>query len=276
MHRTLARDASEISNVKSSQGSAVPPSSEETPQHTGSGLSGRRVILIVDDERPMRDLMALSLERMRYAVVAVPDGESALDVLMQRPFDLVLLDVVMPGMDGFDVLRQLRTFSNVPVVMLTALNRQEDIIRGFEAGADGYVVKPFNFKEVEARINAVVRRASHSIEGVSFDVVEFGDVKLNNLTEQVMVAGRVIDLTPTEFSLLRYLALHKDYPISKEELLESVWGYAGTDNQNLVELAVRRLRTKIEADPAHPKYVVTQRGVGYKFVANRADRVPDR
>lgn len=223
-------------------------------------------ILVVDDEQLMRNLMVLSLQRLGYAVVAAQDGVAALPLLRSEYFDLVMLDVVMPEMDGFTLLRELRTFSDVPVVMLTAMNRQEDVVRGFELGADNYIVKPFNFKEVEARIQAVLRRAIHLLDGAAFDVATHGDLSIYNTQQRVVVAGARVELTPTEFALLQYLAKRGERPTSKEELLQEVWGYGDTDNLNLVELAIRRLRTKIERDPGQPARIVTVRGLGYKFV----------
>lgn len=223
-------------------------------------------VLMVDDERLMRDLMTLSLRRLGYEVVAVEDGAAALALAEREYFDLVMLDVVMPQMDGFAVLAELRTFSDVPVVMLTAMNRQEDIVRGFELGADNYIGKPFNFREVEARIQAVLRRATHLLGGAAFDVATYGDLYIYNAQQRVEVAGQPIDLTPTEFALLQYLAKRGEHPTRKEELLGAVWGYSDNDNLNLVELAIRRLRTKIERDPSRPERIVTVRGVGYKFV----------
>ena len=224
-------------------------------------------ILVVDDERLMRDLMALSLRRFGYDVEAVADGRTALALLDNEYFDLVMLDVVMPDMDGFTLLSELRAFSDVPVIMLTAMNRQEDVVRGFELGADNYIAKPFNFKEVEARIQAVLRRAIHLLGGAAFDVATYGDLHIYNAEQRADVGGRPADLTPTEFALLAFLAKRGERPTSKEELLQTVWGYSGSDNLNLVELAVRRLRTKIETDPSHPIRVVTVRGLGYKYVA---------
>lgn len=225
-------------------------------------------ILVVDDEQLMRDLMVMSLHRLGYAVVSVDNGPAALALLEREYFDLVMLDVVMPQMDGFTLLVKLRTFSDVPVVMLTAMNRQEDIVRGFELGADNYIAKPFNFKEVEARIRAVLRRAIHLLDGASFDVATYGDLYIYNTQQRIEVAGRAVELTPTEFSLLHYLARRGERPTSKEELLKEVWGYSDSDNINLVELAIRRLRTKIELDPSQPQRIVTVRGVGYKFMTH--------
>jgi DNA-binding response OmpR family regulator len=234
-------------------------------------VNGEVHILVVDDERLMRDLMALSLRRLGYIVESAADGRSALELLANQYFDLVMMDVVMPEMDGFMLLTELRRFSDVPVIMLTAMNRQEDVVRGFELGADNYIVKPFNFKEVEARIQAVLRRAIHLLGGATFIVSTYGDLHIYNAEERAEVAGRPLDLTPTEYTLLAYLAKRGERPTRKEDLLQAVWGYSGNDNLNLVELAVRRLRLKIEDTPSHPQRVVTVRGVGYKYVAQ-----PDR
>lgn len=232
-------------------------------------------VLVVDDEKVMRELMALTLERLGYAVTAVGDGPSALALLEETHFDLVVLDIVLPGMDGLEVLNELRTFCAVPVVMLTSLNRPEDIVRGFEAGADNYITKPFNFKEVEARIKAILRRATHLLDGDSFEVAEYGDLRLLREERAAVVGDRRIELTPNEFALLRYLALRSDRPVSKEELLQEVWGYGEKDNANLVELAIRRLRTKLEADPTRPQRLVTVRGVGYKLVLDPVLQSPN-
>jgi DNA-binding response OmpR family regulator len=243
---------------------AVPVKSQ--PAALPEGLSTSKLrILVVDDEKLMRDLMSMSLTRLHYAVEAVADGPTALRLLDTEHFDLVMLDVVMADLDGFELLAELRTFSDVPVVMLTAMNRPEDIVRGFELGADNYITKPFNFREVEARIRAVLRRATHILDGTSFDVAEFGDLRLYNVGQRAEIAGRPVDLSPNEFMLLRYLALRAERPVSKEELLQEVWGYDESDSTNIVELAIRRLRTKIENDPAQPKRLVTVRGLGYKY-----------
>ena len=237
------------------------------PTGTVNNINGedRHQVLVADDEQTMRDIMLLSLQRLGYGVTTVDNGIDAVAVARKRKFDLVMLDVMMPGKDGFTVCQELRRFTDVPIFMLTALNRPEDIVRGLELGADNYITKPFNFKELEARIHATLRRITHRSTGVSFDVAEYGDLKLFNSTLTVSVANRMIDLTPTEFALLRYLASHAERPVSKEELLQEVWGYEDASSQNLVELATRRLRTKIEADPSAPTRLVTVRGVGYRY-----------
>jgi len=233
-------------------------------------------ILVVDDERVMRDLLEKSLLRLGYDVTAVENGEKALDLLEITRFDLVMLDVVMPGMDGFEVCRELRRHSDVPVVMLTALNRPDDIVLGLELGADNYITKPFHFKEVEAQIRAILRRTAHISDRNVFDVAEYGDLKLNNTTREVFIAGKLVELTQTEFSLLQHLTARADRPVKKEEMLQEVWGYTDADNANLVELAIRRLRTKIETDASSPVRLVTVRGIGYKFVTQQQSRTVGR
>lgn len=244
------------------------PNGGQTVEQPNAAIAANIRILVVDDERVMRDLMAMSLRHLGYTVMTAESGPAALALLDLEYFDLVMLDVVMPEMDGFTLLSILRRFSDVPVVMLTAMNRPEDIVRGFELGADNYIGKPFNFKEVEARIRAVLRRATHLLDGASFEVASYGDLYIYNTQQRVEVAGRLVELTPTEFALLQYLAKRGERPTSKEELLKEVWGYSDNDNINLVELAIRRLRTKIEQDPSQPLRVVTVRGVGYKFVTH--------
>lgn len=235
---------------------------DETKQ---SGKESRPQVLVADDEKSMRDIMTLSLQRLGYGITAVDNGVDAVELARQRKFDLIMLDVMMPGKDGFAVCQELRRFTDVPIFMLTALNRPEDIVRGLELGADNYITKPFNFKELEARIRATLRRIEHRSTGIAFNVAEYGDLKLFNATLSASVAGREVDLTPTEFALLRYLASHAERPVSKEELLQEVWGYADASSQNLVELAARRLRTKIEDDPSAPTRLITVRGVGYRY-----------
>jgi len=229
-------------------------------------------VLVADDEKMMRNLLTLSLERLGYEVVATESGPEAIALFDQQSFDLIMLDVVMPEMDGFEVCQELRKRTDVPIVMLTALNRPDDIVQGLEMGADNYITKPFTFKEVEARIRALLRRTIRSASKPAFTVLEKGDVRLNTETREVVVAGQASELTKTEYSLLNYLMLHADQPMSKQNLLERVWGYESIDSVNLVELAVRRLRKKIEENPSKPRRLKTVRGVGYKFCAASANR----
>lgn len=223
-------------------------------------------VLVVDDEKMIRSLLKMSLQRMGYEVTSADDGEEALRLFQEHHFDLVLLDILMPGIDGFTVCSELRHLSDVPIVMLTALNRPDDIVRGLELGADNYITKPFTFKEVEARIRAILRRAAHRLEPDEMQVLEHGDVRLDSGLRAATVAGELVELTRTEYQLLHQLMVNVDRPVSKEDLLERVWGYEASDtNSNIVELAIRRLRKKVEEDPSNPDRLITVRGVGYKF-----------
>jgi DNA-binding response OmpR family regulator len=250
------------------QGDATVPSSKATGDSGFQPLPGRGMnVLIAEDELVMRMLLKQSMERLGFTVTVAADGDDALASFGNQRFHLVMLDVLMPKRDGFEVCREIRRQSDVPIVMITALNRPEDIVRGLEYGADNYITKPFNFKELEARIHAVIRRSTHLNTHRSFTVAEVGDLKLFNETQEIELSGKRIVLTPIEFALLRHLASNSEHPVSKEELLQEVWGYAEGDSPNLVELAVRRLRTKIEPDVSNPTRVVTVRGIGYKFTA---------
>ena len=232
----------------------------------GKGLN----VLIAEDEKVMRTLLKHSMQSMGFTVVEATDGQEALAKFAEQRFNLVMLDVLMPVINGFEVCKEIRKRSDVPIVMITALNRPEDVVRGLELGADNYITKPFNFKELQARIHAVMRRSLHLSTYRSFEVVEVGDLKLFNDAQEVEIGGRRIALTPIEFALLRHLIAHADHPVTKEELLQEVWGYAEGDSPNLVELAVRRLRSKIEDDPSNPTRVLTVRGIGYKYCTHPA------
>lgn len=235
---------------------------------SGSPISsrGKVHVLVVDDEKMIRSLLKMSLQRMGYEVTTADDGAEALDLFQTEQFDLVLLDILMPKVDGFTVCSEVRRESDVPIVMLTALNRPDDIVRGLELGADNYITKPFTFKEVEARIRAILRRTTNKIEAEPVQVLEHGDVRLDGGMRAATVSGNLVELTRTEYQLLFYLMSHVDLPVSKEDLLERVWGYEAADtNSNIVELAIRRLRKKLEEDASQPSRLVTVRGVGYKF-----------
>jgi DNA-binding response OmpR family regulator len=231
-------------------------------------LSQQKVhVMVVDDEKMIRSLLKMSLQRMGYDVTAAEDGEEALRLFGLAQFDLILLDILMPGIDGFTVCSELRKISNVPIVMLTALNRPDDIVRGLELGADNYITKPFTFKEVEARIRAILRRTINRFETDQSQILEYGDVRLDSGLRAATVSGSLVELTRTEYQLLHHLMNHADRPVSKEALLERVWGYESAEsNSNIVELAIRRLRKKLETDPSRPERLLTVRGVGYRFV----------
>lgn len=243
------------------------------PFETGNVEQKNRLrILIVDDEAPLRDLLQASLRRSGYEVLTACDGKEALSIFESEKIDLVLLDIIMPEMDGFAVCQEIRRRSEVPIVVLTAMNRPDDIVHGFDLGADDYIPKPFTFREVEVRLEAILRRISWIEEQPAFRVIAFGDITLNHDDHIVTVRGEVVDLTPIEYQLLHNLMLSPDRPVSKLDLFKTVWGYDEAGGTNLVEVAVRRLREKIEHDPSKPSYLLTVRGVGYKFDANHTLR----
>lgn len=240
-------------------------SSDFSPLNNSIEQNQKISILIADDEAMMLQLLSMSLQRLGYNVVTAQNGLEAVDAFDRHVFDLVLLDVLMPGMDGFAACAEIRKRSDVPVVMLTALSRPDDIVRGLEIGADNYIVKPFTFKEVEAKLRAILRRTNFQNNQYVFQIIERGDIRLNSEIHQVTVGGNAVELTGTEFQLLHFLMTHSDQTVSKEELLEAVWGYDSTDGSNLVEVAISRLRKKIEKDPSRPDRLLTVRGIGYRF-----------
>jgi len=222
-------------------------------------------ILIAEDEAPLRNLVRMSLEAGGHSVIAVGDGEAALKQFVSEPVDLVILDVMMPKMDGFTVCEEIRKRSDVPVIMLTALGGTEDLVRGFELGADDYIPKPFTFKEVQARIQAILRRVQWTEDKQAPLIIGIGRVTIDSETHEVFVAGEPAHLTPIEFQLLYALMSEAGKPISKSELFRDVWGYDFVGGTNLVEVTVRRLREKVEEDPSKTSHILTVRGAGYKF-----------
>lgn len=222
-------------------------------------------ILIVDDEEALRNLLRISLQKAGYTVSTAGNGKEAMDLFRQATVDLVLLDILMPDMDGYTLCAELRKRSDVPIIMLSALNRPDDVVYGFSLGADDYISKPFQFREVEVRIQAILRRIAWLRERPDFNIIAANDIVLDSETHEVRVRGELVHLTPIEFQLLRYLMKMPDRPVSKNELFQSVWGYDLVGDTNLVEVAIRRLREKIEENPSEPRYLLTVRGTGYKF-----------
>jgi DNA-binding response OmpR family regulator len=221
-------------------------------------------ILLVDDDERIRASMRLVLEDEGYALDEAASGEEALAAFARQPADIVLIDLMLPGMDGFACCRALRRSSDVPVIMVTARADTYDVVAGLEAGADDYVTKPFVAKELAARIRALLRRARSGAEPAS-STLRAGELEIIPDEGVVRRAGEVVHLTRTEFRLLCELAANAGRVFSRELLLERVWGYDYFGDGRLVDVHVRRLRTKIEDDPAHPRYVVTVRGLGYKL-----------
>jgi DNA-binding response OmpR family regulator len=217
-------------------------------------------ILVADDDIELRELLAFALRRAGYDVIQVADGQEALRGFAQQGADLVILDANMPKMDGFVACQHLRTQSDVPIIMLTVRNQEKDILRGFDLGADDYVVKPFSPKQLLARIRAVLKRASPPLASS----VTIGDFSFDISRQEVTCArGKDIHLTPMESRLLQVLIANVDQPHRRESLIENVWGYTGEGDYALLKNLVRRLRLKIEPDPSKPRYIRTIPGVGY-------------
>jgi DNA-binding response OmpR family regulator len=221
-----------------------------------------RILTVEDDER-IQAAMRLALEDEGYTVVEAASGEEALELWGRRPADVVLIDLMLPGIDGFEVCRLIRRQSDVPIVMVTARSDTHDVVAGLEAGADDYLTKPFVPKELAARIRALLRRARNSEQAPAS--LTFGELEIRPEAGEVLRAGELISLTKTEFKLLVEMANSPNRVFSREQLLERVWGYDYFGDGRLVDVHVRRLRTKVEADPANPRYVVTARGLGYKL-----------
>ncbi|MFG6332591.1 MAG: response regulator transcription factor [Lachnospiraceae bacterium] len=226
---------------------------------------GQRV-LVVDDEKLIVKGIRFSLEQDGMEVDCAYDGEEALGMIKENEYDIILLDVMLPKLTGFEVCQQLREFSSVPVLMLTARGDDMDKILGLEYGADDYITKPFNILEVKARIKAIMRRTKKKApEKESRRVVQKGEFHLDCESRRLNIAGREINLTAKEFDLLELMALNPNKVYSRDHLLNAVWGYDYPGDVRTVDVHIRRLREKIEQKPSEPKYVHTKWGVGYYF-----------
>lgn len=223
---------------------------------------GTRILTVEDDER-IRTAVKMALEDEGWTVDEADNGEDALETFARHPTDVVLIDIMLPGIDGFEVCRSIRRQSDVPIVMVTARADTHDVVAGLEAGADDYLTKPFAPKELSARIRALLRRARTTDPAIAH--LTFGDLEIVPDEGVVQRNGAEVHLTKTEFRLLVELASSPGRVFSREVLLERVWGYGYFGDGRLVDVHVRRLRTKIEADPANPRHVVTVRGLGYKL-----------
>jgi DNA-binding response OmpR family regulator len=226
------------------------------------GVVGTRILAVEDDER-IRSAVKLALEDEGWTVDEASSGELAIDQFARNAPDVVLIDIMLPGIDGFELCRTLRKTSDVPIVMVTARNDTHDVVAGLEAGADDYLTKPFAPKELSARIRALLRRIRPSSQ--SHARLLFGDLELIPEEGKVLRSGEEVHLTKTEFRLLCELAENPGKVFSREALLDKVWGYDYFGDGRLVDVHVRRLRTKVEADPANPRHVVTVRGLGYRL-----------
>jgi two-component system response regulator VicR len=224
-------------------------------------------VLVVEDERNLAEILAFNLSREGHEVDLAFDGEEALEKIRRHPPDLVVLDVMLPRLDGFTLCGQLRRRSGVPVLMLTARAEEEDKVKGFDAGADDYLTKPFGMREFLSRVKALLRRSRPSPEEGSPSSLVFGDLEIDLLAREVRKKGKRVDLTVREYELLKFLALRPGQPFTREALLEEVWGYKFYGDLRMVDVTVRRLREKIEDHPSQPAFLLTRRGVGYLFQA---------
>lgn len=223
-------------------------------------------VLVVDDEKLIVKGIRFSLEQDGMEVDCAYDGEEALNMAKTNVYDMILLDIMLPKMDGFEVCQAIREFSDMPIVMLTAKGDDMDKILGLEYGADDYITKPFNILEVKARIKAIMRRTSGSKEKpVSSSVIEKGDLRLDLDSRRLFILGREVNLTTKEFDLLELLVKNENKVYSRENLLDLVWGKDYPGDVRTVDVHVRRLREKIESNPSEPKYVHTKWGVGYYY-----------
>ncbi len=232
-------------------------------------------ILVVDDEERMVRFIRLNLEQDGFQVLEAYRGTQALEQVRTQLPDLILLDIMLPDIDGFEVLKLIRETSIVPVIMLTAKGEEDDRVRGLEMGADDYITKPFSPRELVSRVRAVLRRVQLSA-GTSDDIIEVDDrLKIDFNRREVWVAGELINLRPTEYRLLYHLVKNAGWVLSHDQILSKVWGYEYQDEPHYVRLYINYLRKKIEEDPANPKYILTERGIGYRFIDYRRERLSE-
>ncbi len=222
-------------------------------------------VLIVDDEKLIVKGIRFSLEKDDYEVDTAHDGGEALEKAKENTYDVILLDLMLPVMNGMDVCRQIREFSDVPIIMLTAKGEDMDKILGLEYGADDYITKPFNILEVKARIKAILRRTRAAKKNVEENVIVNGDVRLDKDNRRVQICGREINLTGKEFELLEFLVANPGKVYGRAKLLQLIWGKDYPGDERTVDVHVRRLREKIEPNPSEPRYVQTKWGVGYYY-----------
>jgi len=234
--------------------------------------SSKRKILVVDDEERMVRFIRLNLEHDGFQVVEANRGMEAIQTIRDQMPDLVLLDVMMPDLDGFEVLRMIREMNPVPVIMLTAKSEEDDKVHGLELGADDYITKPFSPRELVSRVKAVLRRAE-SISGVTDGLTVIDEhLKIDFDRREVWLDGTLVKLRPTEYRLLYHLVQNAGWVITHDQILAKVWGYEYRDEPHYVRLYINYLRQKLEEDPANPKYILTERGVGYRFVDFRRSK----
>lgn len=223
-----------------------------------------QTVLLIDDDTSLLNLLGKYLEKAGYRVLRAVSGLAGIQALFEQRPDLVVLDLMMPRMDGWETCRRIREVSDVPIIMLTAQGDESSKLKGFQLGVDDYVTKPFSFAELTARIGAVLARVSRS-EVASDEVLKIGGMTLDRRSRQVTRGDEAIQLSPTEFRLLAYLMEHAGEPLSPATLVTEVWGPAYADEKGYIKRYIWYLRQKIEPDPANPQYILTERGFGYRF-----------
>jgi len=225
------------------------------------------LVLVVDDEKSLCDFISKNLEVRGFQVLTAANGIEAISIFNKQNVDLVILDIMMPRMDGMETTRRIRQSSTVPVIILTALDDENDKITAFDLGADDYLTKPFGVGELLARVRAVLRRSQWADSPVRQGQVIHGEIAVNLERHEVTVRGEIVRLTPTEFSLLVYLMEHAGVVLPHEAILKSVWGPEYGQETEYLRVYIGHLRQKIETDPTNPRYLLTERGIGYRFVA---------
>jgi two-component system KDP operon response regulator KdpE len=228
-------------------------------------MQTKSTILVVDDDPRLLRLVRVNLEKAGFAVSTATSGSAALDQLDSQPPDLIVLDITMPGLDGFTLTQRIREISNVPIIILTAMGEQTHKVRGLEIGADDYMTKPFDPDELVARVRALLRRAQAAGGAETLHTLQAGDLKIDFVRHRVERSGEPVKLTPTEYKLLQQLAGQAGKVISHGELLSKVWGPEYRDETGYLWVYIRALRQKLEDDPSNPRYIISEPGFGYRF-----------
>ncbi len=235
--------------------------------------SNKKKILVVDDEKGLAKIIRLNLEQDGFDVVEANNGAQAIEKLRVSLPDLILLDVMMPDVDGFTVLRMVREIGSTPVIMLTAKGEEDDKVKGLELGADDYITKPFSPRELTSRIRAVLRRGSFAKDEETGKIVVDDRLTIDFDRHEVWVEGELVQLRPTEYRLLYHLVQNAGWVLTHDQILNKVWGYEYENEPHYVRLYINYLRKKLEIDPANPVYILTERGVGYRFVDYKREKL---
>ena len=249
---------------------------KENSAKANNAEMAKKTILVVDDEKPIVDILTYNLQKEGYSTLEANDGEEAKKIATEKKQDLILLDIMLPKVDGLTVCKKLRHTLNVPILILSAKDEEIDKILGLELGADDYITKPFSVRELMARVKANLRKAEIQVQSTDAIeepkkesiLIEVGELSINIEKFEVKVRGKVIDLTLREFEVLKYLANQPGQVVTRETLLEKVWGYEYYGDIRTVDVTVRRIREKIEKDTSAPKILITKRGVGYYLATN--------